>query len=283
MDFSMPNKEVTLQPSTIETIDQALYKLIDSGFDLHTRTNSGFKKVPVLWIFPERSFNVKNKQIRDNVGKLKLPLITVERSSFAKDPAFKGGYQANLFADSTGPRGYRKYQRVVKKNISQKTTRKNASTESFKAVEQHHYPNDNKKVVYEEVYMPIPVWVNSTYTLTLRTEYQQQMNDLMTPFATRTGNINSLLIDFDGHQFEAFIESDIAQSNNLSNLGEDERSFETKVTIKVLGYLLGDGANEEAPKIITKETTVEVKIVRERTIVGDKKPWESDNDNYRDI
>ena len=279
----MPNNEVTLQPSTIETIDQALYNLINDGFNLHTKTNGGFKKVPVLWIFPERSFNVKNKEIRDNVGKLKLPLITVERSSFEKDPSFKGGYQANLFANTSGPRGYRKHQRMVKKNIAQEATRERATVKSFKDVKQHHYPIENKKVVYEEIYMPIPVWVTSMYTITLRTEYQQQMNDLMTPFATRTGNINSLLIDYDGHRYEAFIQSDITQANNLSNLGEEERAFQTKVTIKVLGYLLGDGTNEEVPKIIKKETIVEVKLVRERTIVGDRKPWESDNDKYRDI
>ncbi len=105
----------------------------------------------------------------------------------------------------------------------------------------------------------------------------------MTPFATRTGNINSMLAKHNGHQYEVFIQSDFNQSNNLANLGEDERAFLTKITVKVLGYLLGDGINEEAPKIITKETVVEVKLIRERTIVGDKKPWETDNDKYRDI
>jgi hypothetical protein len=283
MEFSMPNKEITLQPSTIETIDQALFGLVDKDFDLHTKTNSGFKKVPVLWIFPERSFNVKNKEIRDSVGKLKLPLITVERTTFEKDPTFKGGYQANLFENTSGPRGYRKHQRLVKKEIAQSATRKQAAAYSNEKFKQNHFPSNNKKIVYEETYMPIPVWVSATYTITLRTEYQQQMNDLMTPFATRTGNINSMLAKHDGHQYEAFIQADFSQSNNLANLGEDERAFLTKITVKVLGYLLGDGVNEEAPKIITKETIVEVKLVRERTIVGDEKPWESDNDKYRDF
>ena len=121
------------------------------------------------------------------------------------------------------------------------------------------------------------------YSITLRTEYQQQMNDLVTPFATKTGNINCLLINSDEHQYEAFIQQDMTYSNNISNLGEDERSFMTKVDIKVLGYLLGDGINEEAPKIIKKQTVVEVKLIRERTIIGDEKPWESDNKKYRDI
>ena len=66
---------------------------------------------------------------------------------------------------------------------------------------------------------------------------------------------------YNGHRYEVFIEGDYKQNNNLSNLGEDERSFETTITLKVLGFLLGDGENEEAPKIVTKETIVEVKIV----------------------
>jgi len=279
----MPTKEITLMPSTIETIDTAIYNLINEGFDLHTSTNNGFKKVPVLWISPERAFNSKDKDIRDSVGKLKLPLITVERTSMSKDPTFKAAYQANVFPATSGPRGYRKHQRMVSRRISQKATRKFASSKSGKFNGQENFPVDNSKVVYEEVYAPIPVWINVGYSIKLRSEYQQQMNDLVTPFATRTGNINSLLAEHDGHQYEVFIEGDFTQNNNVNNLAEDERSFDTTITLKVLGFLLGDGENEEAPKIVTKETVVEVKIVRERSIVGDKKPWESDDDDFRNF
>ena len=134
-----------------------------------------------------------------------------------------------------------------------------------------------------EIYAPIPVWVKVEYSVKLRTEYQQQMNDLITPFATRTGNINSLLAKHNGHQYEVFIEGDYTQNDNMSNLAEEERSFDTTVKLKVLGFLLGDGENEEAPKVVTKETIVEVKLVRERSIVGDTKPWESDDDDFREF
>ena len=283
MEYSMANKTTTLKPSTIETIDMAIFDLINDQFDLHTNTNGGFKKVPVLWVSPERAFNSKEKDIRDSVGKLKLPLISLERSSLSKDPSFKGSFQANIFPDTNGPRGYKKHQRLISRQISQKTTRKFASVESDKAVGQENYPTDNKKIVYEEVYAPIPVWVNASYTVRLKTEYQQQMNDLVTPFVSRTGNINVLLAGYDGHRYEVFIESDFAQTNNVANLGEDERSFETNITLKVLGYFLGEGLNEEAPAIVVKETIVEVKIIRERSIVGDTKPWENDDDGFRDF
>jgi len=279
----MATKEQTLMPSTIETIDLAIYKLIDEEFNLHTKTNSGFKKVPVLWMSPERAVNSKDKDIRDAVGKLKLPLITIDRMSFNKDPQFKGGWQAHIFPDTNGPRGYRKHQRLVSRKIAQGPTRKFASSESGQFNGQQNYPIDNKKIVYEETYAPIPVWVTVNYSINLRTEYQQQMNDLMTPFATRTGLINALMADYNGHRYETFIQGDLATTNNSNNLGEEERSFATKVDLKVLGYLLGDGTNEEAPKLTIRETVVEVKLIRERTIVGDSKPWESDDDSFRDF
>ena len=277
----MESNASLFKPSTIETIDTAIFDLINEGFDLHTTTNGGFKKVPVLWISPERAFNSKDKDIRDSVGKLKLPLVSVERKSLSKEPSFKGAFQANVFPETTGPRGYKKHQRLISRKISQKSTRKFASVESQKESGQQNYPTDNKKVVYEEVYAPIPVWVNVGYTIKLRTEYQQQMNDLVTPFISRTGNINAMLAFHDGHQYEVFIDGDYSQSNNVANLAEEERSFETTITLKVLGYLLGDGLNEDAPEIVTKETIVEVKLIRERTIVGDEKPWESDDDGFR--
>lgn len=279
----MASEEYTLQPSTIESIDRAIYELINDRFDLHTTTNEGFKKVPVLWISPERAFHIKRKEIRDSVGKLKLPLITIERASMSKDPNFKGSYQANIFPETKGPRGYKKHQRVVTRRIAKKPTRKFAAADSFKDNKQYHYPTDNNKVVYEHLFMPIPVWVNVGYSITLRTEYQQQMNHLITPFATKTGNINSLIAHYEGHQYTVFIEESFTKANNMSNLGEEERSFQTTVNLKVLGYLLGDGPNEDAPKIVRKESIVELKLVRERSIIGDEKPWETDNKKYRDI
>jgi len=280
----MQTKGTTIEPSTIETIDSAMYDLIDSQFNLHTKTNSGFKKVPVLWVSPERAFQSKQKEVRDSVGKLKLPLITVERSSFSKDMGFKGGFQANIFPDTSGARGYRKHPLRLARTIAKKPTRKIQSAEAYEKDGQHHYPQTRRsKIVYEQIYVPIPVWVTVVYSITLKTEYQTQMNDLIAPFATRTGNINALVMEYNKHRYEVFIQDNFAQSNNVSNLAEDERSFETKIEIKVLGYLLGDGENEPVPNVVVKETVVEVQLIRERTIVGDEKPWESDNKNYREI
>ena len=104
----------------------------------------------------------------------------------------------------------------------------------------------------------------------------------MTPFITRTGQINSLLFSHDGHRYEAFVQSDFSENKNTTSLNEDERMFETKISIKVLGYLIGEGVNREKPQISIRENIVEIKISKERVILGDEVPWKKKNKDYRD-
>ncbi len=52
-------------------------------------------------------------------------------------------------------------------------------------------------------------------------------------------------------------------------MGEEERTYVTDVNLKVLGYLMGEGSNDKKPKITVTQNFVDVKIPRERVIVGD--------------
>lgn len=278
----MPNKIETLEPSTIETIDLGIHKYVNESLDLHTRTNAGFQKTPVIWLGADRLSQVKNnKDIRDSVGKLKLPLITINRDSIAKDPAFKGTYQAHGFEVGD----YKGGTITRTKRIKQEKTRNHANAKVAKQnknASDTGKPNNNQKIVYEHLTSPIPTYVTVTYSITLRTEYQQQMNDLMTPFITRTGQMNIFMFGYDGHRYEGFIENNFNENNNASSLNEDERIFESKINIKVLGYLIGDGVNREKPQITVRENIVEVKISRERVITGDKAPWKKKDKDYRE-
>jgi hypothetical protein len=93
----MPVNQTPVEPSTIENIDTGIYEWV-RDLELSTVTNDGFKQTPVIWLGTERAFQIKNnKELRDSVGKLKLPLITLNRDSIAKDPAFKGSFQAHMF------------------------------------------------------------------------------------------------------------------------------------------------------------------------------------------
>ena len=94
----MPNNtENYIMPSTLENIDSALYEWVNETLNIHTISNNGWSKVPVIWGNAERAFMVKNyKDRRDGEGTLVYPLITVERTSVEKNLA-KKQFGVNLF------------------------------------------------------------------------------------------------------------------------------------------------------------------------------------------
>jgi hypothetical protein len=281
MDYSMPIKHEPFEPSSLETIDTAMYKYVDEVLNLHANTNKGYDKVKVLWLGAERAFQVKNnKELRDSAGKLILPLIAVHRDSVSKDPAFRGAFQANVFEHPD----YKGGAISISKRIKQDKTRNFANTKRNRATKNGDETGRiiNSNIVYQEIIMPAPVYVAVTYTITLRSEYQQQMNVLSQPFMTKTGNINSFMLKNDNYRYEAFIQPDFSENKNLDNLAEEERMFETKVQIKVQGYLVGEGDNREKPKVIIRENRTKVRISRERVIIGDKIPWKDKDKDYRD-
>jgi hypothetical protein len=268
--------EVSIMPSTIETIDKAFFRWVDEALNIHVTTNSGWDKVPVLWVSAERAYQIKHdKELRDDAGVLRLPIITIERTSLVKDPNMKGVAWAHIpeYNDEKGGAV------TVARRIKQDKTANFANADAARlkggmsaqsvGTGQPTFPFDNKKIVYETISMPMPTYVVSNYDVYIQAEYQQQMNEMFTPFITKTGQINNFFIKEEGHKFEGFIQNDFAQNYNVKNLGEDERTYATTVGVKILGYLIGQGHNSERPKIVARENAVEVKIPREKVIMGD--------------
>jgi|TARA_E500000305_G_C4005459_1_gene229671 hypothetical protein len=270
------DREYEIMPSNLETIDRAFYNWLDETLDIFATSNRGWNKVPLLWVSAERAFQVKHdKDLRDSNGVLKLPLVTIERTGIEKDPSRKGIYQAHIPPQNDAKGG----AIVISKRMNQTKTGDFANADSFKTkpnfgvqgplVGQLNFPFKNNKVVYETLTMPVPTYVNISYNVILRGSYFQQINEMLTPFLVKTGQINNFFINADGHKFEGFLPQDFAQNNNVANLGDDERTFETSISIRILGYLIGAGKNEERPKITVRENAVDIKLPREHVILGD--------------
>tara|TARA_Y100000034_G_scaffold129429_1_gene185845 strand:+ start:800 stop:1723 length:924 start_codon:yes stop_codon:yes gene_type:complete len=268
-------KEIPYQPSTFETVDTAMFDYINDNLNLHVTTNKGWTKTPVIWVSSERAHQAKrNKALRDGEGALILPLVTIERTSMTKDMSKKGAMPfAHLPPESDAKGGVP--EMVIARRIKHDKTAEFQNANS----KRHFGADDNvgpqftkkrdKKIVYETITTPLPVWINVTYSITLRTEYQQQMNELLQPFITKYGNINYFSIRKDGHLFECFVQSDFSQSNNINSLQAEERKYETKIEIQTLAYLIGQNDNQDQPKVVIRETVAEVRISRERVMVGD--------------
>jgi len=262
---SMSLREIGMLESTIEDIDYAMTSWLKSDLRLFATTNEGRKKVDVLWQVPERAYQIKNdKDLRDDTGTLKLPLISVQRTGITKDPNRKGSYQAHIYSDKSDGRTGR--VTIARRIVPDKTrnfavasgTRTNTS-----AALQQNYPRLNKKIVIQSLSIPIPVYVNVDYKISIKTEYQQQMNELISPFITRTGQINSFVMKRNGHLYEAFIDQSFTATDNVNNLAEDIRMFNSDIKIKVLGYLIGEGDNDDRKIVRIDENIVELTFPRE--------------------
>ncbi len=251
------------KPSTIGTIDEAVFRHIDEAFNLFITTAAGREKVPVIWQTAERTFQIKNNlERRDASGKLILPLIAVTRDSIEKDPSFKGKVQAHIFEANNEQGGA---LLVSRKILQRETTKHQAASNLQTSRGDRFFPVATGKAIYEETYIPVPVYVKVMYTINLRTEYLSQMNELMSPFLAKTGQIWAFTIVHENHRYETFIEQTIADNKNASNLGQEERKFEAQVKLKVLGYLTTEGENRSRPAYSRRETNSTL-VVRERVV-----------------
>ena len=266
---SVSLREIGMLASTLEDIDYAMTSYVKKDLALTTLTNEGRKTVPVLWQSPERAFQIKNeKQLRDDRGALNLPLISIERTGVIKDPENKGSYRAHIYSSEQNGRSGRI---VIARRIVEDKTRNfavaGATRNNTNTKKNLNSPRINKKIVIQSLSVPIPVYINVDYKITVKSEYQQQMNELMAPFITRPGQINSFVMRRNGHMYEAFIQESFAHNNNVNSLGEDLRMFSSEITIKVLGYLIGEGKNDDRPIVRIDENVVELTYPRETAAV----------------
>ena len=70
-----------------------------------------------------------------------------------------------------------------------------------------------------------------------------------------------------------FIQQDFTENNTITEIAEESRIYHTTLQLKVLGHLVGADKNQESPKVVIRETAIDVKKPRERTIMGDELPW----------
>ena len=269
-------------PSTIETVDYAIYDYINEALDLQVTGKDGWEKVPIIWASAERAFQIKNNpNYRDNEGTIILPAITIERTSVNKDLNRRGGFYGNQFPIQSQPE--KGGNLIIARKINQSKTSEFANADANRKYEDRVGPRfvrkATKKVVYEYISIPPIVYCTINYELTLRTEYQQQMNELLLPFITRPGTINSFLAEREGHSYESFIQGTYDLSNNLSAMDNDERKFETKVNIEVLGYLTGGDKNSKTPTFSVRENAVQYRIPKERKIWDDDIPGNANHKN----
>jgi hypothetical protein len=271
---------ISFEPSTMETIDFSVYDFVDKELDIFCTTNKGFNKVPVVWQASERAFQIKNdKDLRDDNGTLIFPMISIARTGFEKSLSDKGVFYGNVYPTNDAKGG----SITIARRIGQDKTGNFLNADAYRkknkiagnrgnpGSQQINFPSrkkaNEKRVVYETLTIPTPAYVSVNYTISVRTEYQQQINEIIQPFVTITNGINYLVFKRDGHSYEAFVQSDFSSTNDITELGTETRVYQTEINIRVLGYLIGGGKNEKRPNVVVRENAVDIKTPRERVVV----------------
>lgn len=258
-------QEISFYPSTLETIDEAMFKYVNEDINISTETNEGRKKVPVIWSTAELSSQIKNNpELRDDNGVLKYPIISLSRENVTKDRDFKGSFQAH-FPEGPGPK--RNAAPIARRIVPIKTNNF-ARVYTAKINKDKNFPYKNERVVYQTVYGPIPTYVKAMYSLKIKTNYISQLNEIITPFFARTGQFNNFFISANGHRFEGFIEGDFSYSNP-NDLLDSERVFDCTINLRILGYVMGENLNDIRQNFSIYENVVEVKIPRDHVILED--------------
>jgi len=264
-------RDVPRFKSDLEDVDFAVYKFVDQALDIQTKTNKGFEKVPVIWSGQERAHNIKDSEInRDKSGMIILPVISIERTSVKKDEASRVFPYAKVDPVGDLKGGYLTVNRVIKQDKTSNFARADAHRKEGQTNFPIYRNKKNGKIVYETLSIPLPIYVNIGYKIVLRTEYQEQMNDLLTPFIRVSNAHKRVILQHDSNQYEAFIQEEYSIDNNISGYEANERKYETSLDINVYGYLIGDGKNQKQPKVVRRENQVQIRFARERIVLQDE-------------
>ena len=173
-DLKTKKRTLSYEASTLETIDFAVFEWLNEKIKVFCSTNAGWKKVPVIWVSPERSFQVKkDNKWRDITGTLVFPAITLERTGVSKDLTRKGYWYGR------GEQGtdFKGGSLVVARRVQHEKTSNFANADAYRKANetvgpgQINFPRKNKKIVYETVTVPMPVYVDVTYKIVFRSAF----------------------------------------------------------------------------------------------------------------
>jgi hypothetical protein len=271
MDTSYKQQDNSTPISTFETIDMALYTWLNETLDIHTTTNDGIKKVPVSWFSRERAFQIKNdrdaRDDSDEDGFLEFPKIQLKRASMALTSKSESPIPG-IFLKSGD---YKNNQFGFWRKVKQEKTKNFANARSQRLFNQPNFRFNNPEVVYDWVFTPYPSYYDITYEVDMRAIYMQQLNEMMAPLQRIIVPYNAgvFMLHYNGFRYEAFVDKNMNMTTNSPDIGDAEKIYEAKFTVKVLGFTNTSDATQNTPNIVYRDTPVKVRINRERTIFGD--------------
>lgn len=256
-----------IQPVTVETVDGAVLDYFDKRITLSVETERGRNKVPVVFATGERWKLIKDRKgLRDDNGTLILPLLTIRRTSIDRTPGFSvSADQHQMVISSVLHKETSNFQNIL-------NARKNAGNFFVK-------PKD--KVIREYLTIPFPDFSTIFYEISIWTQYQTQMNEILEKVFYAYNWKDSFVMPVnpkskqpkgDSYYFVGFREGNLDSQSNVEEFTNQERAIRYTYQIKVPVYLMLDpkdealsyGKDTEGKNIVHKEqSSIDVKLKEE--------------------
>lgn len=258
--------EIVLNPSTIENIDYSIFEWIDEYLNIFAQSEDGWKKVPVIFASPERSFLSKGlgRDAHDSKYTLKYPIISVSRKNLTR-PKQKSASNPGSYLGGTELSG----SLTIFKKLNAAKTAERANSDAKRQKGISNFPHiKTKRAIYDIYKIPQPTFIIIQYEVSIRTNFQEQMNEILTPFIKHAKNTHGFKLVREGHSYECFIGESINNSSNVENMDAEERRFEYSLTIDVYGYLMHGESNDKGPTVVISQNRPEIKIKSEFIYTG---------------
>lgn len=263
--------DLYIPPCTVEDVDRAVFNLFNRELPMSYDQHQEVKKIPVIFATGERFAVLRRKRpLRDKVGALILPLISIQRTGISQEIT-RG---ARPGAGQGGPITIRKkiskedpaYQalanKVRLKNQDDVAHPKNFIDESTKqGVEpgklatrrnpspQHSSHRQGKIIdlqdisenVFEVITMPPVKFYEAKYEITFWAQYTQQMNDMVTTVMSsyNSNHKRTFRLETDkGYWFVAYVDSDLNPGNNYDDFTDEERIVRYTFSLSVPAYII---------------------------------------------
>lgn len=261
------NQQPTFQISTLENIDAAIFEYIDEKLNIFSNTDEGFKKVPVLFSSPERSFFSKNmKDNREqNQAALKYPIISISQKNIRKPKAKEASLQGNVFSPNPFAQAIPVY---IKINEEKTGDRANADSKRY-AGTLNSKKIETKRTIYNIYKIPVPTFIEIDYSISIITNFKTQMNEILSIFIKSSRNANWFKLIRNGHGYECFYEENFNNESNTDDFTEQERKYEYNFVIKAKGYIHVGEENEIEPHIFKVENQPEIIFKGELIMSGE--------------
>ena len=271
------DSNISIPSVGIVDVDRALFKLFDKEIKPFVSSEDSQKAVPIVFAAGEKwALLKKGRALRDRNNTIILPIITIGRTSLQQSPTDDiGGRGINQHVgelhiqrrlDATD----RSYQSLINRLLLPNqdnlalTDAERASTNDGPIVsraigdlatnptiqEGGLLLMDRRQNVFETLVVPTPQFVTALYTITVWTQYQTHMNQVLEQLLSSfLPQERGWRIETEsGYWFVATMSDDtFTPQNNFDDMSSEERMIKCEFNLKVPAYIFASEAGNIVP------------------------------------